>query len=87
MRLFVFRRVASVSSHYHPEGGLVVVAEDIEHVRLLCAAHGSINLAYDMFTSAYDAEHPEREAEPIVYELAGDPEPTVFTFIDTGCCD
>lgn len=35
MRLFIWQRVDNLTYHYHPEGGLVVVAKDLERAREL----------------------------------------------------
>lgn len=78
MKLFLFQRVKQVSESYHPEGGLVIVANDHDHAHALIA---------DM----EDIQPTDSEwAESIIYELQEafehNPKPVVYVFPDAGCC-
>lgn len=74
MRMFVFEYINQVSSNYHQEGGLMVIAKDREQVEELIKTEGSISIT--------DSEWEE----VIIYELKNDEQPKVFVFPDAGCC-
>jgi hypothetical protein len=73
MKIFIWNRLSKVSDCYHSEGGLVVVAEDLERAKAL--AHEDPNIVVDEEPSA-------------VYDLAARKKvtPRVFVFLDAGCC-
>jgi hypothetical protein len=74
MKLFLFKRIEQVSEYYHPEGGLVIVADNEDHART-------------MILDMQDIEPTEEEwAGKVVYELAGEHAPAVYVFPDAGCC-
>lgn len=74
MQIFLFERVDQVSGNYHPEGGLVVVARDRQHVEELISGDQSIQVT-------------EREWEHVaIYPLIGEAEAKVYVFPDAGCC-
>jgi hypothetical protein len=76
MKLFLFKRIERVSDSYHSEGGLVIVANDLEHAESL--------IADNEFIEPTGMEW----AEAKVFELAQgeDYQPAVFVFPDAGCC-
>lgn len=74
MKMFVFKRIEQVSSNLHPEGGLMVVARDKDHVEYLLEVEKYIEL------SDGDWE------KVIIFELKNDEEPRVIIFPDAGCC-
>ena len=74
MRLFLFKRIDQVSENYHSEGGLVIVANNLDHARAIIM---------DMA----DIEPTDEEwAEVVTFDLAADYAPTVYVFPDAGCC-
>jgi len=72
MKLFVWTWLAKVSDYYHSEGGLLVVAENLEHATELAQKDPNIVV----------------NGEPDhVYELAPNTgEYRVLVFPDAGCC-
>lgn len=74
MVLYLFEQVEHVSDNYHDNGGLVIVANDLEHANDLISG------------DEYIKPSPEEWKKAIVYELAGTHEPKVFVFPDAGCC-
>ena len=74
MRMFLFHRIDRVSSNYHEEGGLVIVARDEAHAREL--------IGNDEYIKPTDEEW----GKAVAYDLSGDPEPKVYVFPDAGCC-
>lgn len=74
MKIFIFERLDQVTPEWHPEGGLVVIAKNIEHVNEL--------IRFEDFIEISDEEWNTVK----VYELKGDVKPEIITFRDTGCC-
>lgn len=74
MKLFLFRRIQQATEYYHPEGGLVIVADSIAHALEL--------LRQDEHIQPTEAEW----VKCIEYEIAGNPESVVYVFPDAGCC-
>jgi hypothetical protein len=73
MKLYVIGRAAHVSDSYHEEGGIVVVAADLDAAKLLAASQPAVMLTDEEWAGA---------VEFTVY----DAEPQVFVFPDSGCC-
>ena len=71
MKVYLWRRVKYASSNYHPEGGVVVFAEDEPSARSLASAAGA-NIA--------DDEVPDRITECVPCDR------TAYIFPDAGCC-
>lgn len=76
MQLFLFRRIEQVSENYHPEGGLVIVANDLEGAMSLIREDEHIKPTGEEWTKV------------IVYELMPGHgyQPAVYVFPDAGCC-
>ncbi len=73
MKIFVWERLEQATDNWHPEGGVMVVAETVEHAKDLAQKQGVT------FGNQYDTE-------VIEYELVGIHEEKVFVFPDAGCC-
>lgn len=73
MKIFIWERVDRATNNFHSAGGVMVVAENIEHAMKLAEGQGVT------FSSKYDSPYIE-------YELQGDNEPNVIIFPDAGCC-
>jgi ribosomal protein S6 len=72
MNIYIFENVTK-TTHNWDEGGVVVVAADIEQVKkLLRDTGGRVNLSDDDLSRA------------IVYPLQGEHEAKIFVFPDTG---
>lgn len=71
MKIFIWRRIEKCSSYWHPEGGVVVVAENLERAKALALVNG--------------AEIKDDEKPDAVYDVA-QAEEKVFIFPDAGCC-
>lgn len=76
MKIFVFDRIDQVSESYHPEGGLVIVAKNVDHARSLIADREHIKPTEEEWASAveYGLDH------------GVDYDPVVYVFPDAGCC-
>ena len=74
MRIFIFEDLNQVSSRYHSEGSLAVIAKDKEHVKELIKDYDYIEIMDEEWENV------------VVYELNGDVEPKIFIFPDAGCC-
>jgi hypothetical protein len=74
VRLWVFPRVDQVSSNWHPEGGLVVIAEDRPAAETMLAKNAAIKVTEAEWKDAHR------------YVIADDCEGRVYTFPDAGCC-
>lgn len=73
MKLFMWERVKKLTSNYHPDGGLVVIAENETRARQLFAEQAGAG-----------TELPAEQAPDVVRETEG-PE-GVWVFPDAGCC-
>lgn len=71
MKIFIWQTIDKCTSNYHPEGGVVVVAENLERAKELALGSG--------------AEIKEDEKPDAVYDVA-QAEEKVFIFPDAGCC-
>lgn len=71
MKVFVWKYIEECSDRYHPEGGIVVFAEDEQAARLLAKEKG--------------ANIQEKELPDDVREVGGG-EPACYIFEDAGCC-
>lgn len=73
MKVYIFLHVETLTSNWHEDGGLVVVAEDKRHAKRLIAAER---------VSPTDDEW----AKAVVFKVEGSPKPAVFVFPNAGCC-
>lgn len=74
MKIFVFERIQKCSSNYHKEGGLVIIADDMEAAKELIKTDGDIVVT--------DAEWEKVES----FELAKLVTPKYWVMPDAGCC-
>ena len=74
MKIYVFERIDKCSDNYHEEGGLVVIAKDVEHAKKLLKSDDSITVT--------DKEWGEVES----FALADNVEPKFWVMPDAGCC-
>jgi hypothetical protein len=74
MKIFIFERIAQVTDNWHPEGGLVIIAKDIEHAKEIISGDECISIT--------DEEWDGAES----FELAEDVEPKFWVMPDAGCC-
>jgi hypothetical protein len=74
MKIYVFERVGKVSNNYHEEGGLVIIANDIEHAKELINKTDDIDVTDDEWSKVES------------YELAENVEPKIWAMPDAGCC-
>jgi hypothetical protein len=74
MKIFVFERIEQVSGNYHSEGGLVIIARDIDHAKEV--------ISVDPEVRPTDLEWESVES----FELIGNPEPKFWVMPDAGCC-
>jgi len=72
MKVFIWERVEQCSDFYHPEGGVVVFAEDETSARALA-------------NSEECCEIREDEKPDCVRDVLGG-EASVYVFPDAGCC-
>lgn len=77
MKIFIWERVYKLTDNYHPEGGLVVIAETLEQARVLAQSKGVT------FTDVGDDW--DRDSNVIKFEIVAN-ESQVFIFPDAGCC-
>jgi hypothetical protein len=77
MKLFIWKSVRNLTENYHSDGGLVVVAKDLDDARIFLKNH--LNYAEadcEAFTTDPDA----------TYELANNHINAFYVFPDAGCC-
>ena len=82
MQIYIIQRVGHLTTSYHSEGGLAIVANDYDHARELFAKYALSKIKWDNGIQITDAEWQTAK----VYELAQDAEPALFVFPDAGCC-
>lgn len=73
MKIFIWKDLPQVSGNYHPEGGLLVVAESLVAARALAAQNPGIVI-------------PDGADPDYFMELVGPADPLVIVFPDAGCC-
>jgi hypothetical protein len=74
MKIFVFNRINQCSCNYHTEGGVVIVADDIDAAKELIKS--------DEYISITKKEWANVEA----FELATVVLPKYWVMPDAGCC-
>ena len=74
MKAFIWNRVEGATDNWHSEGGLFVVAPDLEEARALLKS--KVPLKCGAF-----GESPDH-----VLDLVGEEIPRVVVFPDAGCC-
>ena len=70
MKVFIWQRINHATDNYHPEGGVVVIAGDLDRAVRLAADKGAII-----------DKMPDRTLD--VHDNASE---EVFIFQDAGCC-
>jgi len=73
MFVFIFPHIAELTDNYHPDGGLVVIAENITSAIEMARAEG-VTFANDEIARVHS------------HKLAEHAEPRAFIFPDAGCC-
>ena len=81
MQIYIIQLVKNLTTSYHSEGGLAIVANDGNHARELFAGYALAESRWGEVVVT-DAEWDTAK----VYELAQDAEPNVFVFPNAGCC-
>jgi hypothetical protein len=79
MHVFIWKRIEALTSNYHPEGGLVIVAKDLRRARKMAeeAAKGDRS---PLVAHAADAEPDLR------YAVNDTADEQLIVFPDAGCC-
>lgn len=75
MKVFILERVEKLTYNYHSEGGLVVIAKDLESAKVLVSSDEDIQSTNEEWSSAkvYDLKDENAVA-------------TYYIFPDAGCC-
>jgi hypothetical protein len=71
MKIFIWQRIEHCSGNYHEEGGVAVVADNLDR---------AIRIAIEKGCKFLPEEKPDYEEEIIAHDEK------VFIFPDTGCC-
>lgn len=70
MKIFIWHRIEHATDNYHPEGGVVAIARDLDRAVQLAAGKGAtIDKTPDRTLDVHDSTAEE-----------------VFIFQDAGCC-
>jgi hypothetical protein len=85
VNVFIFPNVLRLTTRYHSDGGLVVIAESREQVAAL------ISEEHPDEWSSIEKNHrieitPEEWDDVQVFELMDNCEPRMFVFPNAGCC-
>lgn len=72
MKVFIWERVEQCADNYHPEGGVVVIAETEERARELANMQHGCNIEKNEAVSYVVGTYSKKEK--------------VFIFPDAGCC-
>lgn len=73
MKIFILEYVEQLTGNYHPEGGLVVIADNLERAKEICGEQDG-------------CEPSEKEWDKaVVYDCTAIEE-KIFVFPNTGCC-
>lgn len=75
MKIFIFEEVERVSGRYHSEGGLVIIAKDLQ---------SAIDLAQE---DKYKKLQSHEIEKVVSYDLLDDDvDPRLWVFPNSGCC-
>lgn len=88
-KLFLWDRLDYVTTNWHSEGGLVVVAADEESAkRQIAAAQEKLGRSYTLDEGEPTPEMVSAEdwKSVRIFELVNDPEDSLIVFPDAGCC-
>ena len=72
-KLYVWEDVATVSDHYHSDGGIVVLARTLKEAR-------------QVLKDAYPDAKIKRTEKPLIMPLADITAPLAWVFPNAGCC-
>lgn len=74
MKIIIFEYVEQLTGRYHCDGGLVIIARDVERAKELISKDKYINPTQEEWEKAF------------IYELKEKQEERYFVFPDAGCC-
>jgi len=74
MKIFILEEVDQVSNRWHSDGGLVIIAKDLEQAKELASLEPECVPTKKEWSKA------------LVYNLVEETEPRAFVFPDAGCC-
>lgn len=74
MKVIIFEYVSELTNRYHDDGGLVIIAKDIESAKALISK------------DEYIRPTEEEWEKAIIYDLKDEVEERYFVFPDAGCC-
>lgn len=80
MNVYVWERLENMSSNYHPEGGVVVVADSLD------AAYELLRTKDGKYAPVPEDSDIFKTAPTEIYLLLGAATPRIFTMPDAGCC-
>jgi hypothetical protein len=73
MKVFIWYDIDELTDNYHSDGGLVVIADNLEDARILAMER--------------NVKFKDIELQPdLVYELKDYPKDNVIIFPNAGCC-
>lgn len=82
MKIFILENVEELTSNYHTNGAMAIIAQDIERAKILSRTNGYKSY----FDGTCVTEVSEDEwSKALVYECDATEE-KVFIFPDAGCC-
>lgn len=76
MKMYVFERIDKVTEAWHPEGGLMVVAKDRDHAKVILEAEHDVEVTEEEWDGALEYYLDD------FYQY----KPRVIVFPDAGCC-
>lgn len=95
MNLYLFENVYNVSPNYHSDGGVVIVAENKEHVEELVAEYNAEYIAtFDrgdvLILTEEDWKevviYPLQNIITVLNDTVNKIEPKIYIFPNAGCC-
>ena len=81
MKIFIWRRLEELTTHWHPEGGLVVIAKSLEVARAMIRFKAKLGV-WDAIDPSCDALTKEPD---LTFDCSCDVE-TLIVFPNSGCC-
>lgn len=78
MKAFVWKRLEKVTDNWHPEGGVLVIAQTLDKAQEMLAA---ANIR-DVSESALPAPYLEMDIDTRAQNV----DPQIVVFPDAGCC-
>lgn len=84
MQIFIWDFTSPVTGRYHPEGGLLIVAKDLDEAREAWSKH--VDSTHDDPWGKIPDKTATDDKPDFTYPTSPDEDENVIVFPDSGCC-